>query len=385
MLRKVSLKFVWLFLILGIFIGSSYSVFAGTIVVTVPVHLNGTTKPSGSKGDYDAGTNLPITITPNSGYIIDSITVGGSTDIEKVGTMEYNADGVGATYTLVNLSELAYRVEIYFKEAPANKYSVAVSAGTGGTISPALTPIMVYEGQTRKFTITPNEGYTVDDVKLNDTSVKENVTFDETSGVGTYSLSGLTADITNALNATFKVLPKEFTITATAGPNGSIDPPSIIVEEGKTTDFTITPNPGYAIDKVMLDDVDVTNSVTSESKYPLPPASKDHEIHVTFKELPPVQHTITASAKENGTITPSDAMVNHGESKMFTITPTGNYQVFDVLVDDVSVGAKTSYTFENVTADHTISVKFHVPGDADGSGDLGLKDAVQFLQIGAGK
>lgn len=378
MLRKVSLKFVVLFLVFGIIIGSSYSAFAGTIVVTVPAHPNGTTNPSGSRNDYDTGINLPIVITPNPGYIIASITVNASTDIEKTGIMKYNADGVGATYTLINLSESvrSYRVEIYFKEAPA-KYTVTVSAGSNGTITPADPQITVYEGQTRKFTITPNEGYLLDDVKLNDTSVIEEVADD-----GTYTLSGITAN--SALNATFKAIPKEFTITATAGPNGTITPASTVVEEGETAEFIITPDSGYTIDKATLDDLDITNIVIEKDyKYPLPPASADHKIHVTFKELPPVQHKITASAEENGTIAPPDAMVNHGQtSPKFTITPTGNYKVFEVLVDGVSVGTMTSYTFENVTADHTISVKFHVPGDADASGDLNLKDAVQFLQIG---
>jgi len=242
----------------------------------------------------------------------------------------------------------------------------------------------VYEGQTRKFAITPNEGYVLNDVTLNGTSVMDNVVLDETSGVGTYTLSGLTADITNALNATFKAIPKEFKITATAGEHGKIEPTEITVEEGKTTDFTITPDPGYTIDKLTWNGVDATINV-KDNKYPLPPASEDCEIHVTFKALPPVQHKITSSAEENGSISPSDAMVNHGESQVFTITPTGNYQVFDVLVDSVSVGAKTSYTFENVTADHTIKATFHLPGDADGQDGVTLKDAVRFLQIGTDK
>lgn len=381
MLRKVSLKFVWLFLILGVFAMSSQSAFGEDVMISVPDKPNGSTNPTnadnapGQNDYYPQGTDVKIAITPDAGYILEKVLFSGA---DKTDDVVYEANGVNAAYTIFNVQPPSYRVDITFKAAPENKYAVTVAAGPGGTISPADPQITVYEGQTRKFTITPNDGYVVDDLKLNDTSVKENVTFDE-SGVGTYTLSGITAN--SALNATFKAIPKEFTITATAGEHGKIEPAEIIVKEGDTTIFTITPDSGYTIDKLLLDGVGSTMNVT-ENKFPLPPASADHKIHVTFKELPPVQHKITASAEENGTISPSDAMVNHGTSQVFTITPTGNYQVFDVLADGVSVGAKTSYTFENVTADHTINATFHLPGDADASGDLNLKDAVKFLQIG---
>jgi len=380
MLRRVSLKLVWLFLILGIVVMTSQPVFAADVMVNIPVKPNGTTNLPGTNY-YPEGTDLTVTITPTAGYIIESLKINNDSDIEKVGNFKYNPDGVGAVYTFVNLSGTSYRFDITFKLAPENKYSVTVAAGTGGTISPADTPITVYEGQTRKFAITPNEGYVVNDVTLNGVSVMDNVVLDETSGVGTYTLSGLTVGIDNLLNATFK---KEFTITATAGEHGKIEPTEITVKEGDKPEFTITPDSGYTIDKVTLDGVGVTNSVT-DSKYPLPPASADHKIHVTFKALPPVQHKITSSAEENGSISPSgDVTVEHGKSQTFTITPTGNYQVFEVLVDGVSVGAVLSYTFE-VNADHTINATFHLPGDADGQDGVTLKDAVRFLQIGADK
>jgi len=74
-----------------------------------------------------------------------------------------------------------------------------------------------------------------------------------------------------------------------------------------------------------------------------------------------ITHTITASAGANGSITPSGAVtVNHGNSQSFTIAPDANYHVVDVQVDSVSQGAITTYTFNNVTTDHTISVSFAI-------------------------
>ena len=53
-------------------------------------------------------------------------------------------------------------------------------------------------------------------------------------------------------------------------------------------------------------------------------------------------------------------MVNYGSDQAFTITPAAGYHVADVLVDGVSVGAVTTYTFTNVTADHTIAASFAI-------------------------
>ena len=71
------------------------------------------------------------------------------------------------------------------------------------------------------------------------------------------------------------------------------------------------------------------------------------------------EYTITATAGAGGSISPSYSVgVREGRDKTFTITPDGGYYIFDVLVDGQSVGAVSSYTFENVEAQHTIEVVF---------------------------
>lgn len=73
------------------------------------------------------------------------------------------------------------------------------------------------------------------------------------------------------------------------------------------------------------------------------------------------QWIITASAGSNGSITPSGAVgVAQGASQAFTITPSTGYHVADVLVDGSSIGAVTTHTFTNVTADHTIAASFAI-------------------------
>jgi hypothetical protein len=70
-------------------------------------------------------------------------------------------------------------------------------------------------------------------------------------------------------------------------------------------------------------------------------------------------YTITASAGANGSISPSgNVTVTHGANQSFIMTPNAGHIVLDVLVDGSSVGAVTTYTFNNVTATHTIAPKF---------------------------
>ena len=70
-------------------------------------------------------------------------------------------------------------------------------------------------------------------------------------------------------------------------------------------------------------------------------------------------HTIRAISGLNGSVSPSGwTSVRHGWDQTFTITPDKGYAVAKVLVDGKSVGSVKSYTFKNVTKDHTIEVVF---------------------------
>lgn len=73
----------------------------------------------------------------------------------------------------------------------------------------------------------------------------------------------------------------------------------------------------------------------------------------------PTTFTITASAGQGGSITPSGAVsVDKGGSQTFTIKPSDNYEIEDVKVDGVSKGAVETYTISNVSENHTIAATF---------------------------
>ena len=88
-------------------------------------------------------------------------------------------------------------------------------------------------------------------------------------------------------------------------------------------------------------------------------------------------YTITAStADTNVTIKPAGVTsVDAGDSQQYTITPKTGYDIADVEVDSVSIGAAISYTFTNVQANHTISASsaiqtFAITASSKGEGNI---------------
>jgi hypothetical protein len=68
---------------------------------------------------------------------------------------------------------------------------------------------------------------------------------------------------------------------------------------------------------------------------------------------------IDSSSGANGDIDPEGLIpVDEGDGQHFDINPDGGYDIDDVLVNSVSVGAVTEYNFVNVTANATISATF---------------------------
>ncbi len=72
------------------------------------------------------------------------------------------------------------------------------------------------------------------------------------------------------------------------------------------------------------------------------------------------EYTIVASCQTGGSITPNgEVIVSEGETQKFTIAAEKGYSISDVKVDGESVGVISEYTFEEVSANHTIEAFFN--------------------------
>ena len=144
-----------------------------------------------------------------------------------------------------------------------------------------------------------------------------------------------------------------YTITASAGPGGSIDPDGeTVVSQGESVSYTISPDNGYQIADITVNG----SSVGPVAEYTFSDVEADNTISAVFEKN---SYTITASAGSGGSITPAgDTVVSPGESVTYTISPDSDHNISDVTVNGSSVGAVSSYTINNVSSDNTIYATF---------------------------
>jgi hypothetical protein len=218
-------------------------------------------------------------------------------------------------------------------------YSVPVNGSI--TVNGNAPPATVNAGASITYTITPDPDYVVYSVLVDGT---------QKGGVTSYTFTNVQANHTIAVY----VRPITYTVTASPGAGGSITPAGTSTFNIHTSPvYTITPNAGYSVSDVTVDGAS-QGAVTS---YTFTDITANHTIAATFAANSGI--TITASASGNGSISPSGSVsVNAGANQKFTFTSDAGYRVADVLVDSVSKGALTSYTFTNVQTPHTISVTF---------------------------
>ena len=87
----------------------------------------------------------------------------------------------------------------------------------------------------------------------------------------------------------------------------------------------------------------------------------DENSKVVLKKKAAATYTIQATVSGgNGTISPSGSVsVNEGDNEEFTITPSEGYVIASLKVDGTEVeNPSNTYTFPNVTSNHTIVVSF---------------------------
>lgn len=142
-------------------------------------------------------------------------------------------------------------------------------------------------------------------------------------------------------------------ITASAGEGGEIDPTGlVIVKSGRDKTFKITADKNYEISEVLVDG----ESVGPVNEYKFKDVEANHTIEALFAIK---TYTITPTTDGNGSIEPSEpTLVKHGGDQEFKISPNPGFEIEDVLVDGESAGPLASYTFENVTSDHSIHATF---------------------------
>jgi len=224
--------------------------------------------------------------------------------------------------------------------------------------------VRVDSGASQSFAIAADTGYDIADVLVDGKSV---------GAAPSYEFAKV--DASHTIAASFSVMT--FSITATAGAGGTITPSGDVrVDSGASQSFAIAADTGYDIADVLVDG----KSVGAAPSYEFAKVDASHTIAASFSV---VTFSITATAGEGGTITPSgDVEVDSGADIEFVITPTTGHRIKDVLVDTVSIGAVSSHQFTDVTAAHAITAFFALVADQGHHVAYGSVFTVQASDLG---
>jgi hypothetical protein len=196
----------------------------------------------------------------------DGISPGYVRILDHSGTIIYNNNGNFG-------SKLAVTVSVGYIDPPVQN-TVIASNEEYGTIFP-LGEIAYLEGTSATYIFTPNENYEVKEVFIDG----------EPMGMAQateYTFPNIYKDYT--IHVTFKAINTTvtYTITATAGENGTIDPEGETeYEEGETPTYTFTPNENYEVEEVFIDGEPV--GMAQATTYTFSEIDKDYTIHVTFR------------------------------------------------------------------------------------------------------
>ena len=151
---------------------------------------------------------------------------------------------------------------------------------------------------------------------------------------------------------TIQIPVAKYTITATAGANGSISPGGAVrVAAGGSQTFTISPSSGYVIDTLKVDGLEVT----ATTSYTFSEVNSNHTIEVSFKQESQTPDVPDATAPSI-TTQPGNATVKVGETASFTIAASGTDLTYQWQIDrndgkgwvNIDGATATSYTTSTV-------------------------------------
>lgn len=260
-----------------------------------------------SGNDLVAGDHITgITLTPSTSERTENgtITVGGGKIVNAAG------EDVTDSYklsTVQGVLKIAHNTALAPDRIEAVKTKTAYKEGDALNLDDLTVTAYYADGYSEKVT-----GYTTNASGINMSA----------QGAKILTVSFTQNGVTKTKDLVLTVEAKsavQFVIAATAGVNGKITPEgTVLLNQGSSQTFTITPDSGYVIDTLTVDG----GAVAATTSYTFSGVAINHTISVTFKPEPPVI-----------TLQPSDKSVNAGETAVFKTAVTGTNLAYQWQVD----------------------------------------------------
>ena len=261
---------------------------------------------------------------------------------------------------------------VEFDESPTT-YTLSITASGNGsasyggsTIRGKTSSFTVNAGSSATITFTPDNGYRIKNVKVNNTTVSVSN--------NQYTVSNINANTT--VSVEFEAIPPTtYTLSITASGNGSVSYGGTTIRS-KTSSFTLnagssatiafSPDNGYQIKNVKVNNSTVT---VSDNQYTISSINANTTVSVEFEAIP-VTYTLSITASGNGSASydgttirskTSSFTVNEGTTVKISITPDNGYRIKSVKENNTVVTSYVSngiYTINSLSRNTTVEVEF---------------------------
>jgi len=312
---------------------------AGQYMIEAIAGNNGSIEPSGQLfvPEY---TSKTFQIRPNTNYIVQDVMING----DSVGPLEeYTFHDIDSDQT----------IHAFFIARP----QITTRAEGYGQISPEGT-VFVDRGDNLTVSFIPDDGHKLDYILVDNIIVAPKPQFNFTDIQFDHEVVGY-------------FISTSIFVETEAGKRGRIEPSGkILMSTGSDLNIQFIPDPGYEVADVQVNGT----SIGAVTKHTLHNIRSNMLVYARFQPI--IAQTITASSGDNGHIFPEgETKVSDGLAQSFVMIPDDNFQVADVLIDNVSMGAMDRYTFPSVQRDYQIHVTFkHKPMIISSAGPNGAID-----------
>ena len=314
----------------------------------------------------DEGTSATITFSPDDGFQIKSVKVNNLT--VSVSNNSYTISSISRNTT----------VEVEFEAIPPTTYTLSISASGYGSATYGTTSIRnntrsftLNEGTSATITFSPDDGYQIKSVKVNNSTVSVSN--------NSYTISSISGNTT--VEVEFEAIPPTtYTLSIAASGYGSAtygttsirnNTRSFTLNEGTSATITFSPDDGYRIKSVTVNNSTVS---VSNNSYIISNMSRNTTVEVEFEAIPTTTYVLFITASGNGSASYNNSTIrsktssftlNEGTSATITFSPDNGYRIKSVKVNNSTVSvSNNSYTISSISGNTTVAVEFEeIPVD----------------------
>jgi hypothetical protein len=207
------------------------------------------------------------------------------------------------------------------------QFQILLSTSLGGMISPSGDVFVDYGGS-RTFSFTPDPGYRVSSVHVNETDMGQ---------ISTYTFSYVTS--VQHLDVVFQPILYGISVSATS--NGTVTSPLSQATAGTTVSLTVTPADGY---QLVAGSLKVNGTAISGTSFTMPAA----DVTITAEFAMPT-YSISVSKTGLGTVTVSTYSAHAGDTITVIATPADGYHLSTLDYNGISFSGSFIMPSENVT------------------------------------